>query len=192
MSSTADPYLSKTRKVIYFYDSPIGFLEIQLKGGCLFSVSKVRSVKNLKNNKSKLKSCALMKDVYCLSSQLKHIVSPAEVKLVCRLARQLKKYFSGGKITKWSLPLAVRGTAFQQKVWQALSCIPYGQTISYTGLAKKAGFPKALRAVGSACGKNPWLIVVPCHRVLAKRGLGGFALGLAVKRHLLHRENILV
>jgi AraC family transcriptional regulator, regulatory protein of adaptative response / methylated-DNA-[protein]-cysteine methyltransferase len=88
-----------------------------------------------------------------------------------------------------TLPLDVRGTAFQQAVWRELSRIPPGQTLSYAALAARAGKPGAARAAGSACGANPVALLIPCHR--AQRGdgsLGGYAYGLPIKRELLKRE----
>jgi AraC family transcriptional regulator of adaptative response/methylated-DNA-[protein]-cysteine methyltransferase len=87
------------------------------------------------------------------------------------------------------LPVDVRGTAFQQRVWQELRRIPRGETRSYREVADAVGAPGAARAVGSACGKNPVGILVPCHRVIAADGgLGGYAWGLDVKRALLDHE----
>jgi AraC family transcriptional regulator of adaptative response/methylated-DNA-[protein]-cysteine methyltransferase len=87
------------------------------------------------------------------------------------------------------LPVDVRGTAFQQRVWQELRRIPRGQTRSYGDVAAAVGSPRAARAVGTACGSNPVGIVVPCHRVIASDGgLGGYAWGLDAKRKLLDRE----
>ncbi len=88
-----------------------------------------------------------------------------------------------------TLPLDVRGTAFQQAVWRELSRIPPGETLSYAALAARAGKPDAVRAAGSACGANPVALLIPCHR--ARRGdgsLGGYAYGLPIKRTLLERE----
>jgi AraC family transcriptional regulator of adaptative response/methylated-DNA-[protein]-cysteine methyltransferase len=88
------------------------------------------------------------------------------------------------------LPLDVRGTAFQQAVWQALRSIPPGETRSYAELAAMAGRPAAVRAAGTACGDNALAIVVPCHRVLRGDGsLGGYAYGLERKKALLERES---
>lgn len=87
------------------------------------------------------------------------------------------------------LPLDVRGTAFQEAVWQALAAIPAGETRSYAEIAAAAGAPRAVRAVGSACGANPLAVVVPCHRVLRGDGaLGGYAYGPERKHALLSRE----
>jgi len=104
---------------------------------------------------------------------------------------QLKEYFSGQR-RKFDIPLDITvGTKFQKGVWQQLKKIPYGKTISYKDLAGKTGNPNAFRAAGSANGKNPIPIIIPCHRVINhNRGLGGFACGLDVKRKLLRIEHI--
>ncbi|MBE6730821.1 MAG: methylated-DNA--[protein]-cysteine S-methyltransferase [Ruminococcaceae bacterium] len=92
----------------------------------------------------------------------------------------------------FDLPIKLKGTDFQKKVWNELLKIPYGETDSYFDIAKNINKEKALRAVGTAIGKNPLLIVVPCHRVINKNGnLGGFACGLEVKKKLLKTENII-
>jgi methylated-DNA-[protein]-cysteine S-methyltransferase len=101
---------------------------------------------------------------------------------------QLEEYFAGRRTT-FELPLAPEGTPFQRGVWQALSRIPYGQTISYGELARRIGNPQASRAVGLANGANPLPIVVPCHRVIGANGsLTGFGGGLEIKRKLLALE----
>jgi methylated-DNA-[protein]-cysteine S-methyltransferase len=103
-------------------------------------------------------------------------------------AKQLQEYFAG-KRTSFSLPLRVAGTGFQEKVWRQIALIPCGKTISYSELAKRAGAPHAIRAVGTATGRNPLSIVIPCHRVMGKNGsLCGFAGGLAKKQQLLELE----
>lgn len=83
------------------------------------------------------------------------------------------------------------GTPLQRMVWLAIARVPYGETISYSALAERIGFPRAIRAVASACGANPVPLLIPCHRILAKDGtLGGFSLGgLAVKEQLLALES---
>ena len=102
--------------------------------------------------------------------------------------RQLAEYFAGRR-REFDLPLELRGTAFQERVWQALLGVRYGETVSYTELARAVGAPTAARAVGAAVGRNPLPIVVPCHRVIGSAGdLRGFASGLARKRWLLHAE----
>ncbi|QKJ86425.1 Methylated-DNA--protein-cysteine methyltransferase [Paramixta manurensis] len=103
--------------------------------------------------------------------------------------RQLGEYFSGQRQC-FSLPLAFEGTAFQQKVWQALVSIPFGETRSYAQIAQQIGHPKAMRAVGAANGKNPISIIAPCHRVIGANGkLTGFAGGLDNKALLLGLES---
>jgi AraC family transcriptional regulator of adaptative response/methylated-DNA-[protein]-cysteine methyltransferase len=88
-----------------------------------------------------------------------------------------------------AIPVDVRGTAFQEAVWKALSEIPAGETRSYAQLAAAIGKPAAVRAVGSACGANPVAVLIPCHRALRSDGtLGGYAYGLAIKTELLKRE----
>ena len=105
---------------------------------------------------------------------------------------QLDEYFRG-KRQKFELPLSMSGTDFQKKVWGKLLDIPFGETISYQELAKKIGDKKKARAVGSANGKNPIPIIVPCHRVIAKDGsLGGFGGGVPIKRYLLELEKIIL
>ncbi|RZL25759.1 MAG: methylated-DNA--[protein]-cysteine S-methyltransferase [Rhodococcus sp. (in: high G+C Gram-positive bacteria)] len=102
---------------------------------------------------------------------------------------QLDEYFSGER-TEFSLPLDPSGTEFQQRVWDALRTIPYGQTWSYMDLAQTLGNPLAIRAVAAANGKNPISIIVPCHRVVGSDGsLTGFAGGLDRKRFLLEQES---
>jgi methylated-DNA-[protein]-cysteine S-methyltransferase len=102
--------------------------------------------------------------------------------------RQLDAYFKG-KLHTFDLPLSAAGTPFQQRVWAALSRIPYGETRSYRDIAESIGAPNAYRAVGLANGRNPIAIVVPCHRVIGADGtLTGFGGGLERKRQLLDLE----
>lgn len=103
--------------------------------------------------------------------------------------KELNEYFDS-KRTDFTFKLNPKGTEFQQKVWQELSQIPFGKTVSYMDLAKKVGDIKAIRAVGSANGKNPLWIVIPCHRVIGSDGsLTGYAGGLWRKKWLLEHEN---
>jgi AraC family transcriptional regulator, regulatory protein of adaptative response / methylated-DNA-[protein]-cysteine methyltransferase len=91
--------------------------------------------------------------------------------------------------TRADLPLDIRGTAFQQRVWSALARIPAGKTLSYSELAKRVGMPSAVRAVASACAANQLAVAIPCHRVLRNDGaLSGYRWGVARKRALLDRE----
>ena len=104
------------------------------------------------------------------------------------LIKQLDTYFSG-KNPNFNLHLQLHGTDFQKAVWMACASIPYGETRSYSDLAKMIGNPKAPRAVGTALGANPIPIVIPCHRVIGSNGkLTGFAGGLDVKQKLLNIE----
>lgn len=103
-------------------------------------------------------------------------------------AAQLSEYFQGTRRV-FHLPLGAAGTDFQQRVWQALGTIPYGQVRSYGDLARAIGNASAVRAVGAANGRNPLPIVVPCHRVIGSDGrLTGFAGGLGIKEALLRLE----
>lgn len=102
--------------------------------------------------------------------------------------KQLAAYFAG-RLRTFDLPIAARGTAFQQRVWHSLREIPYGATRSYADIARRIGKPNATRAVGAANGRNPVPIVVPCHRVLGSDGsLTGFGGGIDTKRFLLRLE----
>jgi methylated-DNA-[protein]-cysteine S-methyltransferase len=98
---------------------------------------------------------------------------------------QFAAYFSG-HLQRFDLPLAAKGTPFQQSVWRALCDIPYGETVSYLEIAQSIGNHKAVRAVGAANGRNPLSIIVPCHRVIGRSGqLTGYAGGIPVKHWLL-------
>lgn len=113
-----------------------------------------------------------------------------ETKLLKEAARQLQDYFAG-KSREFQLPICGKGTDFQQKVWKALCDIPYGETRTYGQIAAAIGNPKASRAVGGACNKNPIIIVVPCHRVIGADGkLVGFGCGIELKKKLLEREKL--
>lgn len=104
-------------------------------------------------------------------------------------AAQLKEYFAGKRKT-FSLPIHFDGTDFQNAVWSNIAKIPYGETITYSDLARQAGSPDAVRAAGASTGRNPISIIVPCHRVMGKNGsLTGFGGGLPRKRYLLNLEN---
>jgi methylated-DNA-[protein]-cysteine S-methyltransferase len=107
--------------------------------------------------------------------------------LLTEAARQLDAYFAG-ELCAFDLPLRPAGSPFERRVWAAMQQIPYGKTRSYGELAEIVG--SAPRAVGGACGRNPIPVVIPCHRVLAKAGLGGYSGsgGLDTKRVLLALE----
>ena len=107
------------------------------------------------------------------------------------LVKQLDAFMAGhsdlqGVSLDWK---NLQGTAFQKQVWKRMSQIPLGETLSYGELAQELSRPGAARAVGTACGKNPVILVIPCHRVVGKGGLGGFSGGgLSVKKRLLALE----
>jgi methylated-DNA-[protein]-cysteine S-methyltransferase len=167
MSSNGGIIIKKklNRKIMkYYYSSPIGCLEIQANDTALTGLRLVKSEQPAANSQE------------------------AASGFIQQTCKQLDEYFAG-KRKVFELPLAPRGTAFQEKVWEELQRIPYGKTISYKQLAQTAGNPKACRAAGSANGKNPIAIIIPCHRVInANGGLGGYAYGLAIKKQLLDLE----
>ena len=108
-----------------------------------------------------------------------------------RCAAQVAAYLDG-KLRQFDLPLAPSGTGFQQRVWAEIARIPYGATVTYAELARRAGSPRSARAAGAATGRNPLSIIVPCHRVVGSRGsLTGYAGGLERKERLLALEGAL-
>ncbi len=108
--------------------------------------------------------------------------------LLLNAARQLDEYFAGARST-FDIAIDLKGTRFQQAVWQALQTLAFGSITSYRDIAQRIANPNAIRAAGSAIGRNPISIIVPCHRVLgATGGLSGYAGGLERKRFLLALE----
>ena len=145
----------------FYYKSPIGILEISL------GYNVVLGLKVVKN----------------------YVKNAEPTDFFTNVATQLDEYFAGSR-KHFNLKIQPEGTEFQIKVWEELIKIPYGETKSYQEIAEIIGKPNAQRAVGSACNKNPILLVIPCHRVIAKSGkLTGFAYGLDIKKHLLKLEN---
>ena len=144
----------------FYYKSPIGVLEIELKNDIVLGLRVVESCDNV-----------------------------SEVTgYFAQVAKQLDEYFAG-KRTKFELNILLKGTEFQKKVWAELLKIPYGKTKSYQEIAEAIGKPNAQRAVGSACNKNPILLIIPCHRVISKTGkLTGFACGIDRKEQLIKLE----
>ena len=112
-------------------------------------------------------------------------------KILPEVARQLVEW-SEGRRKRFEVALDLRGTPFQLRCWSELLQIPYGCTRTYGELAARLGHPGASRAVGSANGTNPIPILVPCHRVVARSGLGGFGGGLELKRRMLELEGALL
>ncbi|WP_345816592.1 methylated-DNA--[protein]-cysteine S-methyltransferase [Paraburkholderia sp. PREW-6R] len=149
-------------------DSPVGQLKLVARGDRLAAVL----WENDKPNRVRLGT----------------MVEANERPVLLDTARQLHEYFAGERQT-FDLALDFEGTAFQKKVWAALLTIPFGQTRSYSEIARQIGNLNAVRAVGAANGRNPISIVAPCHRVIGASGeLTGFAGGLANKMLLLSLE----
>ena len=120
-------------------------------------------------------------------------LQPAErhPKHVQQAIRQIHSYFSGQPV-KFDIPLQLYGSPFQQAVWNQLLAIPTGETRTYGKVAGECGYPRAVRAVGSAVGSNPVSVIVPCHRVLpATGGIGNYGGGLDKKEYLLRLEHAL-
>ena len=111
--------------------------------------------------------------------------------LLKKAATQVQAYLNG-TATDFDLPRMETGTEFQRQVWKQISCIRRGQVRTYADIARALGRPQAARAVGAAVGRNPWLLLVPCHRVVGQDGqLTGYAAGLERKQHLLRMEGAL-
>lgn len=107
------------------------------------------------------------------------------------LTRLLDRYFAGDPVDPVEFPVELTGTRFQKRAWEALRSVPRGQVRTYSGIARDAGSPRAMRAIGAAMGANPIAIVVPCHRIVAAGNqLGGYSGGLARKRFLLDLEGV--
>jgi methylated-DNA-[protein]-cysteine S-methyltransferase len=159
-------------KVFCYVESPIGRLMLTTDGTALTGL-----YMNLYRNKpSKLPGLG---DDW---------IQNATIDPLPEAARQLKEYFAG-KRREFDLPLRMQGTEFQQRVWQELTKIPFGETRSYGQLAKRLNNPNGSRAVGLANGRNPIAIIVPCHRVIGADGsLTGFGGGIDRKEWLLSHE----
>lgn len=121
-----------------------------------------------------------------LNAEMKDI--PSEI--TAKAAQELDEYFAGGRKT-FDLPLLFVGTEFQEKVWNTLLEVPYGETRSYGWMAEMIGNPKAVRAVGTANGSNSISIFAPCHRIIGSNGsLTGYGGGLPAKKFLLELEGV--
>ncbi len=168
MNSLNNPLLNNERYCNY-WQSPIGWIEIT--------------------------SVQLAKDQYALASL--YFREPGAKTINANssfhdfnqvVIEQLAHYFSGHR-TSFNLPLFMPGTEFQQSVWSALQAIPFGKTTTYRSLARQINRDKAIRAVGTANGRNPISIIVPCHRVIGSSGsLTGYAGGIKRKAWLLKHE----
>lgn len=118
------------------------------------------------------------------------VISAEDDRIAADMLRvQLDEYFAGHR-RAFDLPLELHGTAFQLAVWNAMRRISYGEVRTYGEVAMMAGYPRAARAVGNACNRNPVLLIVPCHRVVASDGIGGFAHNTELKRTLLRGEGV--
>ena len=175
----------------FFISSPVGFLKVCINKNKLYSVSKIKT-QTLFVEKSKAQLCFLkMIDEnrsHTINDSSQKIVKKQKISPFARFVKnQIEDYFHG-RLKKFDIPLFMRGTDFQKKVWKSLQNIPWGQTKTYGQLAERLKIPKGSRAIGNCCAKNPFVIVVPCHRVVSQKGLGGFALGLNAKKYLLSLE----
>jgi methylated-DNA-[protein]-cysteine S-methyltransferase len=125
-----------------------------------------------------------------LAAQFGAVTAQPEHPVLIQAQQQLGEYFAGTR-REFTVPLDCVGTEFQNRVWNALRTIPFGQTRSYGAIADQIGSSKAVRAVGAANGRNPVPIIVPCHRVIGADGnLTGFAGGLEIKARLLALESV--
>lgn len=109
-------------------------------------------------------------------------------KLLSDIRKEIEEFLEGKRKTFTVKLPEPEGTDFQKAVWDQLKKIPFGEAMTYGQIAEAIGRPRAARAVGSACGANPYSVIVPCHRALAVNGLGGFGLGLDMKKRLLALE----
>ena len=170
---------SETCVVTAMFESPVGPLLAGTtnEGVCLLEFCERR---------------ALKKQIEAVQRRFECAVVPGRHRLLERLRLELNRYFDR-RLTSFTVPLVYPGTPFQQRVWSELLKIPYGRTIAYETLARRAGRPGAQRAVGTANGANRIAIVIPCHRVVNKDGkLGGYGGGLWRKQYLLELEQATV
>lgn len=128
---------------------------------------------------------------YSAEAQVRSSVNGEDERVAMDTLRQLEQYFKGER-RDFNLPLCPSGTDFQRKAWRILLQIPYGETISYGEESRRIGCPKAARAVGGANHRNPLPILIPCHRVVAAHGLGGYGGGVERKKYLLRLEGALI
>jgi len=149
-------------KDMFYLNTPIGFLEVCTKNHQLVSIGRANVRKNM---------------------ILDQNLSP----FAQSIKQQIYNYFQG-KLKSFNIPLRLEGTVKQKKVWKALYNTPYGKTKTYGQIALELNFLNGARFIGQCCAKNPCLIIVPCHRILAQKNLGGFVLGLKAKKYLLKLE----
>lgn len=172
----------------FFISSPLGVLEVCIKQKKLYSVSRMNPKSAGKPGILKIRD---KNRSYVLDEGSNKIIGQQKLSdFAGNVKDQIKSYFKG-QLKQFDIPLFARGTEFQKKVWKSLKKIPWGRTKTYGQMAVQLEVSKGSRAVGGCCARNPFLIVVPCHRVLSQKGLGGFTLGLKSKRQLLSLEKAL-
>lgn len=153
---------------VLYHQSPMGLLKIDL-------------------DKDAIHGCVFVEETPIPGDKLNH-----NIEIIGEIEEQFKDYFAGKRLD-FNLPFSLNGTPFQKDVWQAISSIPYGQTVDYGTLADRVGRPKAVRAVGAACARNPLAIIIPCHRVIHRSGyVDGYTWGNDRKHWLLkfEKENL--
>lgn len=152
--------------IVYYYHSPIGCIEICATNDSILQLKFVESENAIS------------------TTSLSIIIENCII--------QLKEYFENKRLS-FDLPLALKGSEFQQKVWETIREIPFGKTRTYKEIAIKIGKPSAVRAVANAIAKNPILIIIPCHRIIgSNRSLTGYSGGIERKRSLLKHEKTLI
>ncbi|MFA6308946.1 MAG: methylated-DNA--[protein]-cysteine S-methyltransferase [Clostridia bacterium] len=167
-------------KNIFFYDTKIGKIGLAENGDTITDLFFGGS--ELFDNR--MKECRKKDSRYKQSDEFQI----NETELIRKAASQLREYLAGARKV-FDLPLFVEGTDFQMKVWNILKTISYGESLSYKRVAEAIGNPKASRAVGNSCNKNPIPIFIPCHRVIGSNGdLVGYAGGIETKKMLLETE----
>lgn len=161
----ADFYIPALKKTFFIAKNSKGICSIGIKGGikAYITMLKKEFSEEMRKNPAKLQN---------------------EI-------RQIKEYFSG-KRKSFNMKIVLRGTEFQTKSWLAMAGIKYGEVISYSELAKRAGNRNAVRAAATCCASNPIPVVIPCHRVISKSGsIGGFGGGVPMKKYMLKMEGSL-
>lgn len=123
--------------------------------------------------------------ISCGRKEGKEITTPFAEKV----KKEFEEFFAG-KRKDFDLEILVQGTAFEKRVYEEMMRIPYGLVMSYGDLAEMAGYPRAARAVGTACAKNNIPFIIPCHRVVARNSMGGYGLGRGLKVKLLEMERL--
>jgi len=152
-------------KNIFFYKTPVGKIALCEENGFVTNL--------IFNPDKKYENC-----------------EEKETPILKEAFSQLEKYFAG-ELKNFDIPVSLHGTEFSKKIWQELKKISYGKVLSYGEVAHLIGNPKASRATGTALGKNPIPIIIPCHRVISSDGsIGGFSAGIEIKKKLLKLEQV--